>query len=61
MESFPALKAKIKTLELAAIGTHLGESFSCSSHRSILFLSFQNSFFYFGERWREAKEENQKP
>lgn len=39
MESFPALKAKIKRLELAAVGTHLGESFSCFLHRSILFLS----------------------
>lgn len=61
MESFPALKAKIKRLELAAIGIHLGGSFSCSLHRSILFYPFRIHSFIFGTAGGEAKEEKQEP
>lgn len=61
MESFPDLKAKIKRLELAAIGIHLGGNFFCSLHRSILFYPFRFFFFYFGTAGGEAEEEKQKP
>lgn len=40
MESFPALKAKIKRLELAAIGIHLGGSFSLFFAQVYIILSF---------------------
>lgn len=38
MESFPALKAKIKRLELAAIGTHASEFFLFLAQVYIIFI-----------------------
>lgn len=48
MESFPALKAKIQRLELAAIGTHSGEFFLFLAQVYIIFILLEFILLFWG-------------
>lgn len=48
MESFPALKAKIQRLELAAIGTHSGEFFLFLAQVYIIFILLELILLFWG-------------
>lgn len=58
MESFPALKAKIKRLELAAIGIHLGGSFPVPCTGLYYFILLEFILLFWGPLEGKLRKKN---